>query len=857
MRSKAQSPRSKVGSAQGRARCPHCAANRTQERRGEDTTPHHCGRIGTLGVGLWGLVIFTLHLAAADIDLSKLPPPDARKIDFAADIKPIFEASCLRCHGTEKPKGKFSLATREAALKGGNEGIDIVPGDSAKSPLIHYVARLVPEMEMPPPEKGEPLTREQIGLLRAWIDQGVTWEQIDLSLQYEPQFSFTPAVRYVTVSGNARKFEEHQWVRRGFSGGASDFRVAQKRKDGTSSVIEGRALTDDYKVTLDVRKEDAGFVRTGFEQFRRYYDDRGPYYRFRPSGFATATPGNFGLHRDLHLDIATAFIEFGLTLPKWPSVVLGYELHTRHGDESTEQWGPVTYGSVGGAFNKHIYPAFQHNDQDVHILRLDVAYDIAGVRVEDNVRVEFSDVDNERTSALLFPAGAASPAAFAITRETHDEVQFANTLHGEKSVRDWLFISAGYLFTRFDADATLSQEVVDGSGQQVGTTMRGGAPGIVLEETAQVFNANALFGPWDGFTVAAGVLNEWSDHQGFGQQNLTDTDPDDPTGGVPRERAFVSSTIDRLIVEENLVLRYGAIPATVLFAEARLRQERSAKFEKLNSKETNSLHTQFLRDTEQAIDWQEYKAGFEVSPWSRLSFNASYTHRQHDADYHDDRDKFQVSTNRLDGAGYPAFIRSRETESDSFEARLAVRPASWLKATLSYRFALTDYDTTTDGVTTPEFTTKEGHIFAGEHDSGTYSVNFSLTPARRWYFSTTLSYQESRTWTADHTNSVVPYRGDTWSLAASSTFALNNRTDLTGSYSFSRARFGQHNAANGLPLGVDYDLHNVQLGVSHRVNARLTTSVQYGFFQYDELTAHGFNDYTAHMVFGTMTLRLP
>ena len=95
------------------------------------------------------------------------------------------------------------------------------------------------------------------------------------------------------------------------------------------------------------------------------------------------------------------------------------------------------------------------------------------------------------------------------------------------------------------------------------------------------------------------------------------------------------------------------------------------------------------------------------------------------------------------------------------------------------------------------------------------------------------------------------------SVAASSTFAVSARTDLTGGYSFSHARFGQHNFADGLPLGIDYDLHNVQVGVSHRVNANLTTSVQYGFFQYDEPTAHGFNDYTAHMVFGMVTLRLP
>ena len=82
----------------------------------------------------------------------------------------------MRCHGPEKPKSHFRLDNRESALKGGDENTnDIVPGDSSKSLLINYVARQVPDMEMPPVGKGDPLTPEQIGLLRAWIDQGADW----------------------------------------------------------------------------------------------------------------------------------------------------------------------------------------------------------------------------------------------------------------------------------------------------------------------------------------------------------------------------------------------------------------------------------------------------------------------------------------------------------------------------------------------------------------------------------------------------------------------------------------------------------------------------------------------------------
>ena len=88
----------------------------------------------------------------------------------------MFEKSCLKCHGAEKPKSKYRVDSREAALKGGtSEEAAVVPGKSEKSPMVLFSAGLVEEMEMPPLDKRDtypPLTKEQIGLLRAWIDQG-------------------------------------------------------------------------------------------------------------------------------------------------------------------------------------------------------------------------------------------------------------------------------------------------------------------------------------------------------------------------------------------------------------------------------------------------------------------------------------------------------------------------------------------------------------------------------------------------------------------------------------------------------------------------------------------------------------
>ena len=90
------------------------------------------------------------------------------------DIKPLFEASCIQCHGKGKIKGGLSLESREKLLKGGDSGPAVVPGKGHESLAVKLVAGLDPDNVMP--EKGTKWTPEQVGLLRAWVDQGATWD---------------------------------------------------------------------------------------------------------------------------------------------------------------------------------------------------------------------------------------------------------------------------------------------------------------------------------------------------------------------------------------------------------------------------------------------------------------------------------------------------------------------------------------------------------------------------------------------------------------------------------------------------------------------------------------------------------
>ena len=105
----------------------------------------------------------------------KLPPAAGHKVSFFKEIYPLLEQSCTKCHGKGKAKGGFSIETRVQLLAGGDTGASVVVGNSAGSYLVELVSGIDPDNVMP--QKGSRFTPEQVGLVRAWIDQGLEWEE--------------------------------------------------------------------------------------------------------------------------------------------------------------------------------------------------------------------------------------------------------------------------------------------------------------------------------------------------------------------------------------------------------------------------------------------------------------------------------------------------------------------------------------------------------------------------------------------------------------------------------------------------------------------------------------------------------
>jgi len=164
----------------------------------------------TSGLLLAALVGGLSLTASAAIDPTQLPAPSAKTgVTYTNDIEPLLKASCVRCHSGDKARAGLHLDSLEGVLKGAEKGPVVTVGDSAKSLIVEAMSQLDPKTAMPPkprpprnnaggpggpggpgtapagtnaaaggpPQRPagpppKPLTPDEVGLVRAWIDQG-------------------------------------------------------------------------------------------------------------------------------------------------------------------------------------------------------------------------------------------------------------------------------------------------------------------------------------------------------------------------------------------------------------------------------------------------------------------------------------------------------------------------------------------------------------------------------------------------------------------------------------------------------------------------------------------------------------
>lgn len=209
---------------------------------------------------LFALVAVFLSMGfrqAHGADASKLPPASSQNIDFRRDIFPLLTNRCFGCHHGVDARARYRLDLRAEVLGETDGRVAVKIGDSERSRLIHLVAAQAGNKVMPP--KGPRLSGAEIGLLRAWIDQGLAWD--DQLLPPTPSSSdhwaFRPIVRYVPPA-----VKNSAWVRTpvdAFIGARHDAQGLQAAPESSRQTLI-RRLSLDLTGLPPTAEETAAFV---------------------------------------------------------------------------------------------------------------------------------------------------------------------------------------------------------------------------------------------------------------------------------------------------------------------------------------------------------------------------------------------------------------------------------------------------------------------------------------------------------------------------------------------------------------------------------------------------------------------
>ena len=772
------------------------------------------------------LVAVATNLVILQGENDPLPPPTPRNVDFNADILPILRESCFQCHGQENIEGDYRLTSRTEALKEGDYGSNIEIGNSAESTLIQFVAHLEEDYEMPPIGKGDKLTNEEIGLLRAWIDQGLPFEDISEESFY---FKVAPQLRFIAVDGNKNAFREHYWMRDGVNGGVQNFEWKQTLEGGTSFSGDGRitAPNDRYSVEAEIQKRDLGFFRFGLDQARTYDDPHGGY----SPGFNL---GPYALNRDLHLDLSNVWFEFGLNRPDLPSLTVGYEYRSRNGSKSMLQWGPAFDAAFNG---RSIFPAWKRIDQETHIITLDLEHEWNGFRIQDDFRGEFYSQTHTLETGDFISDGDPLPGFVSTQEDDYDHFQGSNALTVEKKLKPWWLASGGYYYSHLDGDANLALGNFDPS-NPAGAGMPFSTRGIQLSSESHIMNLNSLLEPSHHTTGYAGIQTEWTRRKGTGDTTFFGT----PT--------TLGSNVDRFQIEENFGLRHTGIANTILYTDVRIQQESIGQTENLLLDDSFDSREDFMRDTDAKGRHANVELGTTFSPFYQWSFNPTYGYRRR---HHDFNNLLDTDRGPQPGNGFPAAILERSTEGQNWGLKTTWKPVRWLKTSLAYEGEQSDYRTTVGTLNLNGVTYPTGSLLAGNFDSHTYRFTTTLTPAVRWFWMGSASYTDSRIVSGiNDNNTIAPYAGDLYTLFSSWTFLYDESTRLMANYTFSHADYGQ-SLPLGLPMGSEFSQHAWQFEVHKQLSERDSLGFQYAYYRYRDDLSNGYLDYDAHGIFITWT----
>jgi hypothetical protein len=204
---------------------------------------------------------------------------------------------------------------------------------------------------------------------------------------------------------------------------------------------------------------------------------------------------------------------------------------------------------------------------------------------------------------------------------------------------------------------------------------------------------------------------------------------------------------------------------------------------------------------------------------------------------------------------YPGFLVYQGFQTWDGSTRLTLHPLSSLMLVSRYEYQLSTIDTTPDPASG----------LNGQEDSQMYShilgQNVSWTPLNWLCLQVGANYVISETTTpasdvaASTTQSILNSQNNYWTINANAGLVLDDKTDLNLGYYFYRAKNGQDQLVNGLPLGTDVEQHSITATLTRRITKHLRWNLKYGFTHFDDFASAGTYNFTAQLLYTSLQYR--
>lgn len=623
-----------------------------------------------------------------------------------------------------------------------------------------------------------------------------------------------------TVSGDWKRFQEDNWMKRNTTAGLEEFYLNKTFKDGQHLILETSGTTDtDYNLLLDLSKEDFGYVHLSYDAFRKYYDDSGDYYGF-PAG--DGIPNFYELNKNLHTDRSNISLELALTLPEQPKYILNYDHVSRIGEMALATRGMVTDTVPATDISQYTYPWSKDINWTTDTFKVGTEFTLKGINFGLSQQYQIFS-DDESGNNVYEMRNNAVLQSIETKNEPSSHTATTN-FTADTKIKDTLQLKLGYALNKNSSRDQYRTRTYGSNGTITNTfDYYNGEANSDLG--AQSVNWGMNLKILDDLTLR-GTLRYRSANISSSSEYIRNNNV------VAATLHNQNSDIEESNTGETVNLTYKGIPRTSIYAEASAEQSRVD-------------YSIFGREYDQArstnLTWQNqtfylkenYSLGINTRPIKQLFISARYKRKNRDNSYNSKVDNKEHSQHG-DVAGtqpsfqYPGYIGDNTQVTDEYSVRTNIMLNKFISFGAKYQLANTGYDVM-----------KESYTEIGSLDDHTSSASVTITPTEKLYLNCVYSVEKMRlrTPSADanvaHTPTDQPFNGDSSSILGAVNYVLNDKTTLSGQFQTWSSETDRSVAG--------------MASIERELIKNILLKIGYSYYAYNEEYPTSFNDYKAHV----------